>query len=192
MDESLRGVIYGFPATLRTGSLAPLIPAQSTIMATKKDAPKRKRLFVDPQVQGSLVRQLIIHWSLACLLIFLYLFALQAFSNGFALNFQENLVSMWQQFGILGLVLLVVSPVFIYDSVKLSNRFVGPMVSFRRAIRGLANGEEIAELNFRRGDFWKDITVDFNKISQELQQLRAQQADAAQPTADQQELTEVS
>lgn len=135
---------------------------------------KRKRLFVDSPVQGSMVRQLVTHWALACALVFLYLFAMEAFSNGLTLSFTENLTAMGQQFGILGLVLLVVSPVFIYDSIKMSNRFVGPMVSFRRALKRLADGEQVAEIHFRQGDFWKELTGDFNRISAELNELRNQ------------------
>lgn len=137
---------------------------------------KRKRLFVDTKVQGSLVRQLIIHWCLACFLIFFYLFALQAFSNGFALGFKENLQALGNQYGLLGLVLAVVSPVFIYDSVKLSNRFVGPMVSFRAALKKLAKGEDLPPVHFRENDFWREMAVDLNEISSRMKTLRTEKA----------------
>lgn len=143
-------------------------------MTKKQSRKKRKRLFVDSEVQGSLVRQLVTHWALACALVFLYLFALEAFSNGLALSFSENLASMGEQFGILGLVVTVVSPVFIYDSIKLSNRFVGPMISFRRSLNRLASGDQVDELHFRQHDFWRELTTDFNRISAELKELRNQ------------------
>lgn len=146
----------------------------------------RKRLFVDTKVQGSLVRQLVMHWGLACFLIFLYLFTLQTFAHGFALSFQENLAMLWRQYGILFLVVLVISPVFIYDSIKLSNRFVGPMIKFRRALSKLAEGEDTGDITFRQNDFWKELTNDFNKIAGELKDRRdealasKQEADDAQ------------
>ena len=136
---------------------------------------KRKRLFVDTKVQGSLIRQLIIHWSCACLLIFLYMLTMQAFSNGFALSFTENFSALWQRYGLLALVMLVISPVFIYDSMKLSNRFVGPMVSFRSALKQLAKGEDPDPISFRQNDFWKELSNDLNQISSELKELRANQ-----------------
>ena len=74
--------------------------------------------------------------------------------------------------------MLVISPVFIYDSVKLSNRFVGPMISFRAALNKLANGEDPGEIRFRQNDFWKELTNDFNKISGELNQLRGNADDS--------------
>lgn len=147
-------------------------------MIPQSSKQKRKRLFVDSKVQGSLVRQLIIHWALACFLIFLYMFTLEAFSNGFSATFQSNLIALWQEYGLLALVLLVISPVFIYDSVKLSNRFVGPMISFRAAQHKLANGEDPGEVNFRQDDFWKELTNDFNCIAAELKQLRREGSSA--------------
>lgn len=149
-----------------------------TKKASQKPKFKRKRLFVDNKVQGSLIRQLVIHWGLACFLIFFYLFSLQAFSNGFSLGFGDNLKALASQYGLLGLVLLVVSPVFIYDSVKLSNRFVGPMVSFRAALKKLAKGEDLENVTFRQNDFWKELSQDLNKISTELKQLRGQQSES--------------
>ena len=56
-------------------------------MSSKK---KRKQLFVDSKVQGILVRQLIIHWALACVLIFLYLFAMETFASGFEGGVRNN------------------------------------------------------------------------------------------------------
>ena len=146
-------------------------------MTEKKTKFKRKRLFVDNRVQGSLIRQLIIHWSLACFLIFLYLFTLEAFSSGFSLGFQETIGVLWREYGLLVLVLFVISPVFIYDSMKLSNRFVGPMISFRAALKKISNGEDHEAINFRQNDFWKELANDLNKVSAELKELRAQVAE---------------
>ena len=142
-------------------------------MTKKKKSYKRSRLFVDAKVQGSLIRQLIIHWFLACFLMFLYLFALQAFGSGMSTSFQENLVQLSNKYGLLGIVLLVISPVFIYDSIKLSNRIVGPMVTFRAALKKLANGEDPNTIRFRQNDFWKDLSKELNAVSDELKELRA-------------------
>lgn len=145
-------------------------------------ATKRKRLFVDNRVQGSLIRQLVAHWFLACFLMFCYLFAMQAFSNGFALGFVENFQVLSQQYGLLFVILLVLSPVFIYDSVKLSNRFAGPMVSFRASLKRLARGENIREVSFRENDFWKELSTDLNSVAKELRTFRSESvaADADQ------------
>jgi hypothetical protein len=181
------GSTVDFYGHARAFALAPFKIANHT-MSGKDKKIKRKRLFVDSKVQGSLVRQLITHWVLACFLIFLYLLTLQAFSNGFALGFMENLSVMGQKYGLLAAVMLVISPVFIYDSIKLSNRFVGPMISFRSSLKDLATGKNVEELTFRRGDFWREMTNDLNKVSVELRDLRRRQA----PEPDKSDLIEAS
>lgn len=132
----------------------------------------RKRLYVDAQVQGSLLRQLLVHWSMACFLVFLYLLAMQSLRTGFEMSFQETLGVLWKDYSMIILILGVISPVFIYDSMKLSNRFVGPMISFRAAMKKAAEGGDPGDIQFRQNDFWREMTEDFNKITTELRELR--------------------
>ena len=72
-----------------------------------------------------------------------------------------------------GPVLGVLSPVFIYDSIKMSNRFVGPMVSFRRSLKELASGGDPGKAQFRENDYWKEMACDFNTIANEMRDLRS-------------------
>ena len=114
------------------------------------------------------------------------LFTLQAFSNGFSLGFGENMKALWSQYGLLALVLGVLSPVFIYDSIKMSNRFVGPMVSFRRSLKQLADGGDPGKAQFRENDYWKEMAGDFNTIANEMRDLRSaasqsKEADKSEP-----------
>ena len=144
-------------------------------MAQGQSFPKRKRtrLLVDTEVQGAIVRQIATHWLLACFLMFLYLFVMQVFANGFTLTFGENIQQLFRSYGLLAVVLGVISPVFIYDTVKLSHRFTGPMVSFRTALKKLAQGEDPGPVKFRKDDFWHDLSNDLNGLTKELQTLRA-------------------
>lgn len=139
----------------------------------------RKRLYVDSQVQGSLLRQLLVHWSMACFLVFLYLLAMQTLKDGFEMSFRDNLATLWRDYSMIILILLVISPVFIYDSIKLSNRFVGPMISFRAAMKKLADGGDPGDISFRQNDFWREMTNDFNRISAEMRERRVEEDLAA-------------
>ena len=66
----------------------------------------RKRLYVDSQVQGSLLRQLLVHWAMACFLVFLYLLAMQTLKDGFEMSFQENLGVIWRDYSMIMMILL--------------------------------------------------------------------------------------
>ncbi len=133
---------------------------------------KRSKLYVDKGVQGMLIRQLLIHWCIVSLVMFLFLLIMQVFSSPTQLSLGGHLSALWAKYGVLCVALLTVFPVFVYDSIKLSNRFAGPMVSFRISLENLAQGKPIESLNFRKRDFWHDISGDLNAIARRMNLLR--------------------
>lgn len=128
----------------------------------------RKKLFVDPAVQGAILRRLALHWAYTLATAFLCLFMIQIFSVGIETPLSGHLSAMWDRYGILFVTLLCIFPAFAYDSVKLSHRFVGPMVAVRMCLRKLADGGDVPEVTFRKGDFWTEISGDINRIAERL------------------------
>ena len=61
------------------------------------------------------------------------------------------------------LVSFALAPVFIWDAIKLSNRFAGPIVRVRRALAQIADGHPPQAIGFRNGDFWKSLALDLNR-----------------------------
>ena len=131
---------------------------------------QRKKLLIDPVVQGALLRRLMLHWLYVMLGLFAALLIGQILSSGVEGSLGTHLAMMWQKYGILLLVMLCLFPTFAYDSVKLSNRFAGPIYSMRQALRKLAQGEDIPPLSFRKGDYWTDIASDVNRVAERLRQ----------------------
>jgi hypothetical protein len=131
---------------------------------------QRKKLFVDPAVQGALLRRLILHWFYALIALFACLFFGQILSTGMENSLGAQLALMWENYGIVLIAMLCLFPAFAYDSLKLSNRFAGPMYSMRVALQKLGRGEDIKPLSFRRGDFWTEIAADVNRIAERLRQ----------------------
>ena len=132
-------------------------------------------MLVDYPVQGSLVRQLIFHWTIACLVIFIYLFCMQVFTGGFQKSVGQHMSDMWNQYGILLIALMTVFPVFAFDSIRLSHRFAGPMVPFGRALEKLSKGESIEPVNFRESDFWTHLSTDLNAVANKLNLISERQ-----------------
>jgi hypothetical protein len=143
---------------IRTRTLEP----KSAIMR------KRSKILVDYPVQGSIVRQLICHWFVACGVIFIYLLCMQVFKGGVQKPVNVHLSEMWSQYGILLVVLATVFPVFVFDAIRLSHRFTGPMIPFGRALQRLSEGQAIEPVNFRQTDFWKHLSRDLNSVAQKL------------------------
>ena len=130
--------------------------------------PKRRQLFVDPPVQGAMLRRALIYW--AAFLLFMTL----PFLIGKTLVepqkfFFEDFHDLWRQVGPVLLCALFALPLLLYDIVQLTNRFAGPMHRLRREMGRLAKGEKARRLNFRDGDFWHEFATYFNQIADRLE-----------------------
>jgi hypothetical protein len=129
--------------------------------------PARKKTFVDPKVQGALVRRLVLHWVTFFAVASLVAFCLQVLSNPFR-PIEEHAQELWWTHGPFLLVLFFMLPVFIVDTIKLSHRFAGPIYRLRNTIRSLANGEKYQPVRFREFDFWQGLAEDFNTMVERL------------------------
>lgn len=141
-----------------------------------ENARQRKRFYVDPVVQGALLRRLMLHWLYVLVALFTCLLIGQVLSSGADNTLREHLLAMWQKYGMLLVVLLCLFPAFAYDSVKLSNRFAGPVFSLRQALKKLGDGQDIPPLSFRKGDYWTEMAGDLNRVAQRLRTQSAQRA----------------
>ena len=127
----------------------------------------RKKTYVDPKVQGALVRRLVIHWVAYVSVAAAVAFCLQVLSNPVQ-PLGEHIQKAWWTHGLFLLVLVFLLPVFVLDSIKLSNRFAGPIYRLRRTIHNIAQGDPPPRLKFRDFDFWQGMAQDFNLMIDRL------------------------
>ncbi|MCA9234984.1 MAG: hypothetical protein KDA44_05920 [Planctomycetales bacterium] len=144
--------------------------------------PNRKKKFVDPQVQGALVRRLVGHWLAFIGMAAAVSFCLQVLTNPFQ-PIGDHIASLWRTQGPFLLVLIFMLPVFVVDTIKLSHRFAGPIYRLRQTIRGLAHGEDFQPLKFRDYDFWQGLAQDFNNMVERLRSEKGSPVRAL-PTSD--------
>jgi len=127
-------------------------------------AKKRKVFLVEKQVQSALGWRIAAHWLVFLALSIFVTCSLQMLGNFERGTFWSNLEkTLLGQVGSIA-VLIALLPWFIHDSLKLSNRFAGPMVRLRKSILELTSQDETAPISFRAGDFWQDIATDFNQL----------------------------
>ena len=138
-----------------------------------KSKDKRRKLFIDPPVQGAIVRRIMLHWTVALSIIVVFLMLMQILLDGVYHSLSHHLATVWRNYGLLIVTIVCLFPVFVYDAVKLSHRFAGPMVSFRRQLKRLAEGEEVAPLAFRKKDFWLPLAEDLNRITERIRKLES-------------------
>ena len=130
---------------------------------------KRGRLYIDRDVQRALLWQLFRHWTIFIAMLVGMLLAFEAFAEGPPKSLLAALQNLWLRHATLFVVIATLFPVFAYDSIKLSHRFVGPVMRLRGALRSAADGEPIKPLKFRENDFWHDMADSFNDLVERLQ-----------------------
>jgi len=129
--------------------------------------PNRKKKFVDPQVEGTLVRRLVLHWLAFFVVTSLVAFCLQVLTNPLR-PFNEHVQQLWWTQGPFLLAMVFLLPVFVLDTIKFSNRFAGPIYRLRQTIRSIAGGNPPERLKFRDFDFWQGLAEDFNRMVDRL------------------------
>jgi hypothetical protein len=128
----------------------------------------RKKLFVDPKVQGALVARVILYW-VVCLVTITLLLLCWRILTGPARIFYTHFDEMWFHLGPALVASFLLLPLVVIDIVRVSNRFAGPLVRLRRSMRALGRGEHVEPLEFRGGDFWQEIADEFNAVLDRVQ-----------------------
>ena len=142
----------------------------------------RKQIFVDPKVQGTLVFRVIVYWTVCVTTISIMLLCWRMLTGPARMPF-THLDDMWFQYGPALIASFILLPLVIYDIVRTSNRFTGPLLRLRRNMRSLAEGEHVKPLRFRDGDFWQDLAKDFNAVVQRVQNADKSTADHEVPSS---------
>lgn len=135
----------------------------------------RSKVFVDKTVQGALAKRMILHWGIFFLLSALSLFTLEYFLGNSQLSMSEHLQVVWGKYAFFFVLMLAIMPSFIYDAMKLSNRFAGPILRLKESLKSLADGEGSPKLKFRDNDFWLELSDDFNRVAERIHPTPADQ-----------------
>lgn len=148
-------------------SIAPSFSQASPGASATMNSRMRRRVYVDHEVQGALVRHMVQSWlmslvAIGTLTLLGWMFihpGLQAFVGPTA--FMTEVLPM----GVVGLAsALLVLPLVLWRLVTLSHRFVGPIIRLRRGMSEVADGGELRPINFRRGDYWTNVADDYNAM----------------------------
>ncbi len=131
------------------------------------DKQRRSKRYIDPPVQRSLARRIILHWVVYFVAATAVTFLLHFCSNPFQ-PLSSHLRELWWSQGPSFVVMLCLLPIFVFDGIKLSNRFAGPIARLRTAIDDLSQGKPHDLESFREGDFWQTLARDFNNMISRL------------------------
>ncbi|QEG21837.1 hypothetical protein [Mariniblastus fucicola] len=129
----------------------------------------RKQNFVDSTVQGALLRRIVLHWFLYFVVAGLAIVMLQAMLSGpDGQPLSKRVMQEVGEFTLVGLILICIFPAFLLDTVRFSNRFVGPVGRLRKYLRQLGQDGNTDRLSFRGGDFWAEMAEEFNVVAERM------------------------
>ena len=138
----------------------------------------RHTLLVDCDVQGMILRRTALY-ATAC---GLYFAVILIFSESLS-NPEQSITAATLQcvdemiYWLPGLAIL--APVIAYDILRITNRFTGPVFRLRRELTRLAEGQEVQPMVFREDDYWREMSEIFNRIRDEMIELRSAKQESA-------------
>lgn len=140
-------------------------------MAHPKPFLKRKKFFINPRVQGLVLRRCAVFWFVYHFLMLHTLFGvefmkyqLSIMNGGNVVNFLNLYSGFLSKYSPLVITSLAMLPVVAIDVLKMSHRIVGPLIPFQRAMQRLRNGEQVDEVQIRNGDLLVEFQQDFNEF----------------------------
>ena len=120
----------------------------------------RWRLFADARVQGQFCIRVVIYWVMCQLTMLGGMIAFASIGG----KDQISPEVLWQIAFPAALVSLLALPFALLDAVGFSNRFSGPILNFRRRFAEFVQGKPVNEMSFRPGDFYEDLSRNFNEL----------------------------
>ncbi len=134
----------------------------------------RQQKFVDTHVQGALLRRIVFHWIAFFFVTALTVILMKTLIGDMNLTFMENMQNSVGEFSLVGVILLCLFPVFLLDTVRFSNRFVGPIGRLRQHLQELVNEKTTPKCTFRDNDFWSGMAQEFNQVVELVQKQEAE------------------
>jgi len=131
---------------------------------------QRRKFFVDRAIQGAILWQAILFWLLGSLVYLLIITAyrlLPTWVNTGHLSYED----IWFHISPLVLSSTTLLPIVLFQAVRFSHRFVGPMVRLRQVIKQLAAGQKVSHVAFRHGDYWQEVAAEINAVSNTMHEL---------------------
>lgn len=141
-------------------------------MPTNPSSCQRRLRIVEGRLQGQLLRQVCWHWSLFLLISVTLTLGLGFLTADPTITFTNRLLQVAATQMLPFLVLLALLPYFLVDTVRLSNRFAGPVRRLRNALEDLAYHNQAQPLVFRDGDFWVSTANAYNAVAEQHQQMQ--------------------
>lgn len=132
---------------------------------------RRRRLFVNPDLQGRLLgrfaAQFLLYHTVLWHVMFLYRY-LEYRGERLAGAPIQTFSELYGQFALQHYSLVIcavgILPILMWDILMFSHRFAGPVVRLRNSLESLSRGETVAPIRSRQGDLLDGLVAAFNQF----------------------------
>lgn len=154
-------------------SLISTIHSDNTMAKTPA---KRSKTLIDSEVQGGLLRRVALHWILFFVANTLALMVWVGLFEQPDASWRETMTVTVQRFLPFFVITMTLIPAFVWDTLKLSHRFAGPILRLRNTLIDMKAGRAVRPLKFRDNDFWQELAGDFNDVMRMRHEAANQEA----------------
>ncbi len=122
----------------------------------------RTKLLIDRDVQMAIVARVIFYWA-GCSCFISMPLVIGRFLLEPEVLIIDQIANVFYEHWSIYLVLFVMLPFAIYDALRLSNRFAGPVFQIRKSLVNYNQTGRFTRVAIRKDDFWHDLADEVNK-----------------------------
>lgn len=131
----------------------------------------RQKFWIDHSVQGVLIGRIVLYWTVGLLYLGLGSACFQYYAHP-DWSIEAHAWALFQQIWPWIPSLVLFMPLVIYDIIRLSNLFAGPIYRLRMHLDEVIENPECRPLTFREDDYWQDLVKPMNYLQNEIIALR--------------------
>ncbi len=130
----------------------------------------RKRIWIDPSVQGVLVGRILIYWT-AAILYFSIAVGLSHYFENPQWSFSQLAHAWLETVGPWIPSAVLMMPLVVYDVIRLSHQFVGPVHRAKNQLRRIAQSPNCTPFVLRTDDYWSELIEPINNVQNHILSL---------------------
>ena len=117
---------------------------------------QRKKLFVDREVQSAILWRVVLYWF-SCIAFFTLIIGCYECLARPDQMFYEHALPIFRRYAPVYLALLFLLPFLLFDAIKFSNRFCGPLRRVVDELDSFSESGTMRSLKFRDNDYWQSL-----------------------------------
>lgn len=153
----------------------------------------RKKLFVNRHLQGTITLRFVYYWGIYHLSVwhgaFMYFFLkerlMQLTGGGQMRSVKELYAHFMHEYTPIIAAAVLLVPIVIYELIRQTHRFAGPLVRFSNAMKDVMAGKPVKQIKLRDGDLLGEFESLFNEFlafhHAKVEEAQAQAAPAVPP-----------